>query len=160
LLAVFGSGLAISALAPFQTVFLLISIPALIVSLFIISILDLRTNYIKNVRNYPKTVKELYDYNLKFSSEVISKQPEQKFLSIDLAMATLYCFFKMQEITECVALQAQYIYDTYGKFPATVQSIFSFMYIQAHHLDLVFYDHYFKSGAYLTSHKEYMIRWH
>jgi hypothetical protein len=47
-----------------------------------------------------------------------------------------------EEFKECVALQAQYIYDTYGKFPATVQSIFAFMYVQAHHLDLDFYDHY------------------
>ena len=28
-----------------------------------------------------------------------------------------------EEFKECVALQAQYIYDTYGKFPATVPSI-------------------------------------
>jgi hypothetical protein len=65
-----------------------------------------------------------------------------------------------EEFKECVALQAQYIYDTYGKFPATVQSIFCFMYVQAHHLDLDFYDHYFKPGAYLTTHKEHMKNWH
>jgi hypothetical protein len=65
-----------------------------------------------------------------------------------------------EEFKECVALQAQYIYDTYGKFPATIQSIFTFMYVQAHHLDLDFYDHYFKSGAYLTTHREHMKRWH
>jgi hypothetical protein len=65
-----------------------------------------------------------------------------------------------EEFKECVALQAQYIYDTYGKFPATVQSIFAFMYVQAHHLDLDFYDHYFKPGAYLTTHKEHIKRWH
>ena len=64
------------------------------------------------------------------------------------------------EFKECVALQAQYIHDTYGKFPATVQSIFCFMYLQAHHLDLEFYDYHFKSGAYLTTHKEHMKRWH
>jgi hypothetical protein len=34
------------------------------------------------------------------------------------------------------------------------------MYVQAHHLDLEFYDHYFKPGAYLTTHKEHMKRWH
>jgi hypothetical protein len=65
-----------------------------------------------------------------------------------------------EEFKECVALQAQYIYDTYGRFPATVQSIYVFMYVQAHHLDLEFYDHYFKTGAYLTTHKEHMKRWH
>ena len=65
-----------------------------------------------------------------------------------------------EEFKECVALQAQYIYDTYGRFPATVQSIFSFLYLQAHHLDLDFYDNYFKPGAYLTTHKEHMKKWH
>jgi len=29
-----------------------------------------------------------------------------------------------EEFKECVALQAQYIYDTYGKFPGTIQTIF------------------------------------
>lgn len=65
-----------------------------------------------------------------------------------------------EEFKECVALQAQYIYDTYGKFPATVPSIFLLTYLQAQHLDLEFYDHYFKPGAYLTTHKEHMNRWH
>ena len=46
------------------------------------------------------------------------------------------------EIKECVALQAQYIYDTYGKFPATIPSIFLLTYLQAQHIDLDFYDHY------------------
>jgi hypothetical protein len=65
-----------------------------------------------------------------------------------------------QEFKDCVALQAQYIYDTYGKFPATTPSIFAFMYLQAHHLDLSFYDHYFKSGAYLPTHSDHMKKWH
>jgi hypothetical protein len=65
-----------------------------------------------------------------------------------------------EEFKECVVLQAQYIYDTYGEFPATVPSIFVLTYLQAQHLDLEFYDHYFKPGAYLTTHKEHMKRWH
>jgi hypothetical protein len=65
-----------------------------------------------------------------------------------------------EEFKKCVALQAQYIYDTYGRFPATVQSVFSFLYLQAHHLDLDFYDRYFKPGSYLTTHKEHMRKWH
>jgi hypothetical protein len=64
------------------------------------------------------------------------------------------------EIKECVALQAQYIYDTYGKFPATIPSIFLLTYLQAQHIDLDFYDHYFKSGAYLSTHSIHMRKWH
>jgi hypothetical protein len=60
----------------------------------------------------------------------------------------------------CVALQAQYVYDTFGKFPGTVPSVFVLNYVQAHHLDLGFYDELFKPGAYLRTHAEHMERWH
>jgi hypothetical protein len=65
-----------------------------------------------------------------------------------------------EEVKECISLQAQYIYDTYGKFPATVPSIFLLTYLQAQHIDLDFYDHYFKAGAYLSTHKDHMMKWH
>ncbi len=65
-----------------------------------------------------------------------------------------------EEVKDCAALQAQYIYDTYGKFPATIPSIFLLTYLQAQHIDLDFYDHYFKAGAYLSTHKNHMINWH
>lgn len=61
---------------------------------------------------------------------------------------------------ECVALQAQYIYDTFGKFPGTVPSMFAVTYLQAHHLDLDFYDHFYKPGSYLRTHQEHMNKWH
>jgi hypothetical protein len=61
---------------------------------------------------------------------------------------------------ECVALQAQYILDTFGKFPATVPSIFLIMHLQAHHLDLEFYDTFYKPGAYLQTHADHMKNWH
>lgn len=61
---------------------------------------NLQTNYKKNVKDYTRLVQHLYDYNQKSAIEVLSTQPEQKLLSIDLTMATLYpCFFKMEEIT-------------------------------------------------------------
>jgi hypothetical protein len=60
----------------------------------------------------------------------------------------------------CVALQAQYAYDTFGKFPATVPTIFILMYVQAHHLDLEYYDTLFQPGAYLHTHAEHLERWH
>ena len=65
-----------------------------------------------------------------------------------------------EEFIDCVALQAQYIYDTFGKFPGTVPSIFVMPYLQAHHLDLDFYDEFYEPGAYLQTHAEHMARWH
>ena len=61
---------------------------------------------------------------------------------------------------ECVALQAQYVLEAFGKFPGTVPSIFVIMYLQAHHLDLEFYDKFYKPGAYLSTHARHMAAWH
>jgi hypothetical protein len=60
----------------------------------------------------------------------------------------------------CVARQAQYVFDTFGKFPGTVPSVFIMNYVQAHHLDLDFYDRFFRPGAYLRTHAQHMERWH
>jgi hypothetical protein len=60
----------------------------------------------------------------------------------------------------CVAHQAQYVFDTFGKFPATVPSIFVMPYLQAFHLDLDFYDAFFQPGAYLHTHAEHLKNWH
>jgi hypothetical protein len=60
----------------------------------------------------------------------------------------------------CVALQAQYVFDSFGKFPGTVPTLFIMNYVQAHHLDLDFYDRLFKEGAYLRTHADHMQRWH
>jgi hypothetical protein len=38
--------------------------------------------------------------------------------------------------------------------------IFIMNYVQAHHLDLDFYDRFFKPGVYLRTHAEHMQRWH
>jgi hypothetical protein len=65
-----------------------------------------------------------------------------------------------EEFTECVATQAQYVFDRFGKFPGTVPSLFCLTYLQAHHLDLSFYDEHFEPGAYLRTHAEHQERWH
>ncbi|MFQ4143493.1 hypothetical protein [Chlorogloeopsis sp. ULAP02] len=65
-----------------------------------------------------------------------------------------------EEFKDCVAVMAQYIYDRFGKFPGTVPSVFILTYLQAHHLDLEFYDHYFQPGAYLETHAQHMANWH
>jgi hypothetical protein len=61
---------------------------------------------------------------------------------------------------DCISLQAQYILDTFGKFPGTVPSIFVLTYLQAHHLDLEFYDQFYEPGAYLKTHAAHMEKWH
>jgi len=65
-----------------------------------------------------------------------------------------------EDFIACVALQAQYIFDTFGKFPATVPTMAIVTFLQAHHLDLEFYDKFYNPGAYLKTHAEHMEKWH
>jgi len=65
-----------------------------------------------------------------------------------------------ERFRECVAHQAQYVLDTFGKFPGTVPSMFLIMYLQAHHLDLDFYDEFYNPGAYLKTHAMHLAHWH
>ncbi len=67
--------------------------------------------------------------------------------------------FHDEHFQDCVATMAQFIHDRYGKFPGTMPTIFHLMYLQAHHLDLDFYDHYFKDGAYLHTHAKHEELW-
>ena len=65
-----------------------------------------------------------------------------------------------EDFKACITTQAQYVYDTFGKFPGTVPTLMILNYVQAHHLDLDFYDRFFRAGAYLRTHAEHMERWH
>jgi len=65
-----------------------------------------------------------------------------------------------EDFKACVALQAQYVFDTFGKFPGAVPSIFVLTYLQAHHLDTEFYDRFYEPGSYLNTHAVHMKRWH
>jgi len=53
-----------------------------------------------------------------------------------------------------------YVYDTYGRFPAFSDPMFLRFMVQAHHLDLDFYDKYYPPGAYTESHKNHFKLWH
>ena len=65
-----------------------------------------------------------------------------------------------EEFVECLGEIAQYIYDTYGKFPGTAPTMLMCIYVQAQHIDLEFYDAHYREGAYLDTHRQHMARWH
>jgi hypothetical protein len=65
-----------------------------------------------------------------------------------------------EEFVDCMVEVAQYVLDTYGKFPATQPTIALTGYVQAHHLDTEYYDAHFHPGAYLETHAHHMERWH
>jgi len=60
----------------------------------------------------------------------------------------------------CTKAICNYIYDTYGRFPGTVDTVHLMWCMQVHHLDLGFYDRFFKPGAYGPTHRTHMSRWH
>jgi hypothetical protein len=65
-----------------------------------------------------------------------------------------------EDFRALVALQAQYVYDTFGKVPATVPSVYALTFLQAHHLDLGFHDIHLGPGSYLATHAVHQERWH
>ncbi len=64
------------------------------------------------------------------------------------------------EGVECVKDICNYIYETYGKFPAFNDTLHLLYFIQVHHLDVEFYDKHFKQGACLQTHRDHFDRWH
>ena len=60
----------------------------------------------------------------------------------------------------CTKAICNYIYDTYGKFPGTVDTMHLMWFMQVHHLDLEFYDRFFKAEAYGHRHVAHMASWH
>ena len=60
----------------------------------------------------------------------------------------------------CTKAICNYIHDTYGRFPATVDAMHLMWFMQSHHLDLDFYAKYFKPGACGPTHLAHMERWH
>lgn len=53
-----------------------------------------------------------------------------------------------------------YIWDTYGRFPATVDPMVMNIWFQAHHLETEFYDRYYQPGAYHEAVRRHMEVWH
>jgi hypothetical protein len=60
----------------------------------------------------------------------------------------------------CTKAICNYIYETYGRFPGTVDAMHLMWFMQTHHLDLDFYDRFFKARAYGRTHGAHMAAWH
>ncbi|MEM4408414.1 MAG: hypothetical protein QXI19_06695, partial [Candidatus Caldarchaeum sp.] len=61
---------------------------------------------------------------------------------------------------EIVKAVANYIYDTYGRFPAFIDPMFMRLVFQAQHIDLEFYDKYYPEGAYTDMHVRHFKLFH
>jgi hypothetical protein len=64
------------------------------------------------------------------------------------------------EVIACAKDLCTYIYERHGRFPAHCDAIYApGVWLQAHHLDLQYYDTLFK-GGYTEMHREHDRRWH
>jgi hypothetical protein len=70
----------------------------------------------------------------------------------------------MEEVSDegiaCAKAVCAYIFETYGRFPASVDALHLMWFMQTHHLDLDYYCKYFRSGACGRTHMDHMQRWH
>jgi hypothetical protein len=74
--------------------------------------------------------------------------PIERFSSIDLCEAATY---------PC----SNIIYSTYGRFPAHVDAIHvPGIWLQAHHLDLDYYNELFQDGFIPEIHRKHQENWH
>ena len=64
------------------------------------------------------------------------------------------------EVVACAKDICTYIYERHGRFPAHCDAIYApGVWLQAHHLDLKYYDTLFK-GGYTETQREHQRRWH
>ena len=64
------------------------------------------------------------------------------------------------ELVSSLGEMAQYVHNTYGKFPGTVPTVSMQVFVQAQHIDTDFYDTHFADGSYTETHARHMERWH
>jgi len=60
----------------------------------------------------------------------------------------------------CTKAVCNYIYETYGRFPGSVDAMHLMWFMQAHHVDTEYYDRFFRPGAYGATHAAHLATWH
>ncbi|MCB0872862.1 MAG: hypothetical protein H6531_01475 [Actinobacteria bacterium] len=65
-----------------------------------------------------------------------------------------------EETVEIVKDYCQYVWDTYGRFPAYIDPMYQRLTCQAQHVDPDFYEEYFPEGSISGQHKHHFERWH
>jgi hypothetical protein len=84
--------------------------------------------------------------------------------AVDAALARLSRVGPVVETSEagvaCTKAVCTYIHETFGRFPATVDTMHLMWLMQAHHLDLDFDDRFFGAGAYSRTHAGHLAAWH
>jgi hypothetical protein len=61
---------------------------------------------------------------------------------------------------QAVIAYCNWVMDHYGQFPANYGPFRTLMAFQAHHIDMAFYDRFYKDGAYTDAHRNHFAAWH
>ena len=61
---------------------------------------------------------------------------------------------------EATIAYCTYVFDTYGRFPAYPAPLATGTGYQAGHLDLKFYERFYRPETVSESHRQHMARWH
>ena len=64
------------------------------------------------------------------------------------------------DVIQCTKDLCNYIYETYGRFPATVDSMNLPIMVAVQHIDPDFYKKYYSSGAVTENQETHMAKWH
>ena len=64
------------------------------------------------------------------------------------------------EAVAATKTMARYIWDSYGRFPATIDPFLTTVWYQAHHLDVGFYDRFYPPEAVPGHIRTHLARWH
>lgn len=64
------------------------------------------------------------------------------------------------EVVQITKDLCNYIYTTYGRFPAQLDAMNMCMWLQAHHLETEYYDRFMQPGAYHEAIANHMQTWH
>ncbi len=65
-----------------------------------------------------------------------------------------------EEGIACTKAICNYVYETYGRFPGSLDAMHLMWFMQAHHIDTDYYDRFFRPGAYGPTHAAHTRRWH
>lgn len=98
--------------------------------------------------------------SLRWGKDGIFSAPESQqipWLSPDVARAVPR---PSDEAIEATRALCRYIWDTYGRFPATIDPFVTTVWYQACHLDVAFYDRYYPREALPERVRSHMHDWH
>ena len=64
------------------------------------------------------------------------------------------------DTVEIVKDYCNYVYETYGRFPAYIDPMYQRLTCQAQHVDTDFYEQYYPPGSVTNQHYKHFERWH